>query len=231
VSQTVTPLLKCLYIVYFDRNKIMSSSTTQNPKWNLIADYIETCNCDYGCPCIFSGFPTYGSCHALLLFHIRSGVTAMLGLMVLILSLLSIGRRLFMKETVLLKCSLPIKQMKSKDRPSSTFIRAKQREMLPLHYLLRQSYFLEPQFVDIKINLNGKKSSFSVAGVMDVQTEGFANPVTGEEQDTKIQLPKGLVWKLAEAAKTKIMRITTQSLNYDHSGQNAFNAVVEYKGP
>ena len=92
-------------------------------------------------------------------------------------------------------------------------------------------YFLEPKFVDLQVNLNGKKSRFSVPGVMDVQTESFANPVTGEEQDTKIQLPKGLVWRLAEAAKSKIMRITTQSLNFDHSGQNAFYAVVEYEGP
>jgi hypothetical protein len=27
------------------------------------------------------------------------------------------------------------------------------------------------------------------------------------------------------------MRITTQSLNFDHSGQNAFYAVVDFKGP
>ena len=47
-------------------------------------------------------------------------------------------------------------------------------------------YFLEPQIVDIKVNIDGKKSSFSVPGVMDVQTESFTNPVTGEEQDTKI---------------------------------------------
>jgi hypothetical protein len=66
---------------------------------------------------------------------------------------------------------------------------------------------------------------------MDVQTESFTNPVTGEEQDTKIQLPKGFIWKLAEAAKSKIMRITTQSINFDHSGQNAFYAVVDFKGP
>jgi hypothetical protein len=92
-------------------------------------------------------------------------------------------------------------------------------------------YFLEPQIVDIKVNLNGKKSSFSVPGVMDVQTEGFTNPVTGEDQDTKIQLPKGFIFKLAEAAKSKIMHITTQSLNFDHSGQNAFYAVVEFRGP
>jgi hypothetical protein len=52
----------------------MSSSTTTNqiPNGNMKADY-ETCNCDYGCPCNFSGFPTYGNCRTLVLFHIRSG--------------------------------------------------------------------------------------------------------------------------------------------------------------
>ena len=71
----------------------------------------------------------------------------------------------------------------------------------------------------------------SVPDIKDVQTESFTNPVTGEEQDTKIQLPKGFIWKLAEAAKSKMMRITTQSINFDHSGQNAFYAVVDFKGP
>jgi len=49
---------------------------------------------------------------------------------------------------------------------------------------------------------------------MDVQVESFVKPVTGEEQDTKIQLPKGFIWKLAEAAKTKIMHISTPSLKF-----------------
>jgi hypothetical protein len=79
--------------------------------------------------------------------------------------------------------------------------------------------------------IDGRKSSFSVPGIMDVQLENFKNPVTGEEQDTKIQLPKGFIWKLADAAKTKIMRIYTPSLNFDHSGKNAFYTVVDFKGP
>ncbi len=51
-----------------------SSSTTQQiPNWYMKADYVETCNCDYGCPCNLTGFPTYGSCRTLVLFHIREG--------------------------------------------------------------------------------------------------------------------------------------------------------------
>jgi hypothetical protein len=79
------------------------------------------------------------------------------------------------------------------------------------------SRFLEPQFVGINSEIEGKKSSFSVPGIVNVEVERFINPVTGEEQDTKIQLPKGLVWKLVEAAKTKIMHITSPDLKFDDS--------------
>jgi hypothetical protein len=37
------------------------------------ADYIESCNCDFGCSCNFSGFPTYGRCETLVGYHVRSG--------------------------------------------------------------------------------------------------------------------------------------------------------------
>jgi hypothetical protein len=51
----------------------MTSTLDQIPSWNFKADYVETCNCDYGCPCNFNGFPSNGFCRALVLFHIRSG--------------------------------------------------------------------------------------------------------------------------------------------------------------
>jgi hypothetical protein len=59
----------------------------------------------------------------------------------------------------------------------------------------------------------------------------FVNPVTGEKQDTKIQLPKGFIFKLADVVKTKVMRILTLNLNFDDSGKNASYSAVEFKGP
>lgn len=92
-------------------------------------------------------------------------------------------------------------------------------------------YVLEPQFVDVKKKIDGKKSSFSVPGVLDVEVESFTNPVTGEEQDTKLQLSKGFIFQLADACKSKLMKISTPSLNFDDSGKNAFYAKVEFSGP
>ena len=41
-------------------------------KWSIECDYMESCNCDFGCACNFSGFPNYGRCEALVGYHIRS---------------------------------------------------------------------------------------------------------------------------------------------------------------
>lgn len=60
-------------------------------------------------------------------------------------------------------------------------------------------YVLDPQYVDINSRIDSRKSSFTVPDIMHVQVENFKNPVTGEEQDTKIQLPKGFIWKLASS--------------------------------
>ncbi len=47
--------------------------TSSISNWHLKMDYVQSCNCDHGCPCNFSGFPTYGYCRALVLYHIQDG--------------------------------------------------------------------------------------------------------------------------------------------------------------
>lgn len=207
-------------------------STVQIPKWNLKIDYIETCNCDYGCPCNFNGFPTYGFCRALVLYHIKSG---------------SYGSVILDNIDVIYAGSWP-KAIHEGNGTMQLFIskntNADQRKAVvdifsgkakgegPFALFANTiKYALEPQFVDISAKIDGRKSSFSVPGIIDVQVESFKNPVTGEEQDTKIQIPKGFIWKVADAAKSKVMRILTPSLNFDDSGKNAFVSVVEYSGP
>ena len=203
------------------------------PRWHLKADYVETCNCDYGCPCNFSGFPTYGFCRGLLLFSIRQGNyggdTKLDGIDVIYAE--SWPKAIHEGNGTL---QLYISKHATEDQRNAVvnIFSGKAKGEGPFAIFGPTfKYILEPQYVDINKTINGKNSSFSVPGVIDVQVESFKNPVTGEEQETKIQLPKGFIFKMADAAKTKLMRISTPNMNFDDSGQNAYFAQVEYHGP
>src|SRR6476620_1139682 len=44
--------------------------------WAISGDYLETCSCNYVCPCVASNLrdrPTHGWCKAALLFHVQKG--------------------------------------------------------------------------------------------------------------------------------------------------------------
>lgn len=202
------------------------------PKWHMKADYVETCNCDYGCPCNFDGFPTYGFCRALVLFSIREGNygdTKIDGIDV-------IEAESWPKAIHEGNGTLQLYISKHATEPQRNAViniflgKAKGEGQFAL-FAPTYKYILEPQYVDINKTINGKKSSFSVPGIIDVQLESFKNPITGDEQETKLQLPKGFIFKMADAAKTKLMRILTPNINFDDSGHNAFFAQVEYHGP
>jgi hypothetical protein len=208
-------------------------ATQQIPNWHIKADYVESCNCDYGCPCNFSAFPTYGFCRALVLYHIKEG---------------NYGDNIDLNGLeVIYTVSWP-KAIHEGNGTMQLFIaknsNENQRQAIvniftgtargegPFAIFANTlKYILDPQYVDIYARIDGRKSSFTVPGIIDVQVENFINPVTGEEQDTKIQLPKGFIFKVADAAKTKVMKILTPNLNFDDSGKNAFYSVVEFKGP
>jgi len=41
--------------------------------WQLKGTYIESCNCEVACPCVFLSAPTQGECTALVAWHIDAG--------------------------------------------------------------------------------------------------------------------------------------------------------------
>jgi hypothetical protein len=203
------------------------------PNWQISVNYVETCNCDYGCPCNFSGFPTYGFCRAIVFMRINKG---------------NFGDTRLDGLSVVLAESWP-KAIHEGDGTQQIYVSKEankaQREAIEKIWYGRAKgnghfavfagatkYFLEPQFVDIKYKIDGKNSSFSVPGIIDVQTEPFKNPVTGVESETEVHLPKGFIWQSAKACKTKKMRIVSPNLSFDESGKNAFFCeTLTFKGP
>lgn len=210
----------------------MTAENAQIPKWFIKADYVETCNCDFGCPCNFNGFPTYGFCRALVLNHITEGQYGNVNLAGLdVISAASWPKAIHEGNgTAQLFIS---SRANEEQRKALVAIFSGQAKGNGPYAIFAQTfkYLLDTQYVDIKVKIDGKKSTFSVPGVLDVQVESFKNPVTGADQDTKINLPQGFTWNEADCAKTKLMRISTPGLNFDDSGKNAFYSVIQHKGP
>ena len=210
----------------------MASTQTSISKWHMKADYVETCNCDFGCPCNFSGFPTNGFCRALVFFHIQAGNYGNVTLDGIEVVYAVSWPKAIHEGNGTLQLFISNQSDESQRNATVNIFTGKAKGDGPFAlFASTLKYILDSQFVDINAKINGTRSSFSVPGIMDVQLESFINPVTGDEQYTKIQLPKGFIWKIADAAKTKMMRILTPNLNFDHSGKNAFYSVVEFRGP
>src|SRR6476646_10068599 len=51
------------------RVRVMNEKT----KWNIEADFVQACSCDFGCPCEFSAPPTRGYCEGLGAWRIARG--------------------------------------------------------------------------------------------------------------------------------------------------------------
>jgi hypothetical protein len=203
------------------------------PNWAIMTDYIETCNCDYGCPCNFSGFPTFGFCRAIVLYHIKDGSyggTSLNGLDVVYVG--SWPKAIHQGDGTLQIYASQKADEKQRDALVSIMHgHAKGNGPFAL-FATTMKYVLDPQFVDVDVKIAGKKSSFSVPGVIDVIADSFKNPVTGDESDTRITLPKGFIWKEAMACFTKKMRIVSPNLTFDDSGKNAFFVPdLSFKGP
>jgi len=49
------------------------TNNSSSLQWMMETEYIQSCNCAYGCPCNFNALPTYGNCEALLGYRVRKG--------------------------------------------------------------------------------------------------------------------------------------------------------------
>ena len=126
---------------------------------------------------------------AILLFHTKSGVTAIPDLMGVDFILAQSWPKLSMKATALFCCSLQIKQVKNKERQLHRLFMDRLGECFAL-FAGTFSRFLGPHFVDINAKIDGKKSSFSVPGVVNVEVESLKIQLLEKNRTQKFNYQK-----------------------------------------
>lgn len=214
--------------------KLEAAAEEKVPRWELQVDYVESCNCDFACPCNFSGYPTGGLCEALVAYHIkkgRFGTTRLDGLDVIYAA--AWPKAIHQGGGTL---RLYISQGASPEQRVALvrIFSGKAKGNGPFELFGGTMATIEtPVFAPIELRIAGRESSFRVPGHIEVALAPFTNPVTGELQDIRVSMPKGFIFRSAQAARTLVMKLLgTGALSFDHSGKNAFFATrLEFAGP
>ncbi len=195
--------------------------------WKLKGTVLVACNCDYGCPCNFNAPPSTGDCEGGWVWHIEEGRYGDVDLAGL---------------TIALFADWPGAIHEGDGKAVAYYDeRADERQREALEALARgesggpwgifiNTYELlrvEPTSFDLEVK--DARSRFKIGEFAELQMEPIRNPVTGEEVEGGVVLPKGLVFNEGWCAASTVFRVN-DGVSYDHSGKQAEYAPFEYAG-
>jgi hypothetical protein len=202
-------------------------------RWSIAVDYVESCNCNFGCPCNFSGYPTDGYCEALVGYHIRDGRYGKTKLGGIDVVYAAAWPKAIHQGNGTLRLYVSESATEAQREAVVRIFSGKAKGSGPFELFAGTMATIEPPvFAPVDFKVDGRRSGFRVPGAVEVAMVPFVNPVSGEEQDVRLNLPKGFIFKTVKAAKTAVMRILgTGPLSFDHAGQNAFYTRLEFAGP
>ncbi len=206
----------------------MAEATTRIP-WRLKVHNLETCNCSNGCGCQFNGFPDYGGCEAIIGYEVIAGHYGDVDLAGVRVVLAGKWPKAIHegngKGVLFIDASAHPAQV-----AGLASILSGQAGGMPWEALAATLTEMQgPILQSIEMTINGRKSSFRIPGIIDVNMTSLINPVTGAENEVHVVYPKGgFLWNDGDVGTTSTMRINYGELNFQYPGKWSAYAVAEW---
>ena len=195
--------------------------------WNITGTWIEACNCAYGCPCNFNGFPTHGNCEANVAFKVARGSHGETRLDGLVVAVAVKWPKAIHEGNG--KASVFIEERATQaQRDALIRILTAQDGGMPWEILAPTLSELDgPHFVPITFDEKGMTTRLRVDGV-DVELAPFTNPITGEEHEVHTVLPRGFIFRDGQVCTSRRNVASTKGVQFDWTGRNAYYAPIEW---
>ncbi len=201
---------------------------TPQTKWSLEADFLQACNCDYGCPCEFSAPPTRGFCEGTGAWRIVKGSYGDLPLDGLSVAFAAHWPKAIHEGNGTLALFID-ERASAQQREALLTICSGQAGGLPFEILATTfSKVLDPIFTPIQFNLNGRDSSVRIGDALNVALEPIRNPMTKEPESVRIEHATGFIFKSAEAVSGKECRVNVPGLSFSWPDKAGFVTRVNY---
>jgi len=197
-------------------------------KWFFDADYLQACNCDYGCPCEFSAPPTPGFCHGVGVWKIEHGKYGDL-------SLDRTGLAFAAKWPGAIHegngtvCLFVDEKASPAQRDALLEIGSGKAGGLPFEILATTfSTLLEPQFVPFDVKINGLQSTARLGNNFRIALEPIKNPVTGDAEQVTVNHGTGFIFKTADCASAREGSVAVDQMKFSYPNKAGFVAQIHY---
>lgn len=197
-------------------------------KWSFEADYLQACNCDYGCPCEFSAPPSHGFCQGMGAWRIVRGSHGETPLDGLGLAFAAHWPKAIHEGNGTV-CLFFDERANPRQRDALLQIASGQAGGLPYEIIATTfSRILEPRYVPLQFNFAGADSSVKIGNALSASTTTIKNPVTGAPESCRIQHSTGFIFKEAEVLASKECRVEVEDLKFSWPNRAAFVTRVQY---
>jgi hypothetical protein len=200
-----------------------------NPlKWSIEADYLQACNCDYGCPCEFEAPPSRGYCEGMGAWRIVRGhcgdVTLdglYAGFLVKFPGAMHLGNGT--------SAMLIDERANAAQREALVAICHGKHGGMPFEiFAAVTSKWIEPQFVPFEFHLDGKHGSARAGDALALAVEPIRNPVSGGEESIRIEHSTGFIFKLGEVVAASKCEAHLPDVSFSWPNKAGFICRVNY---
>lgn len=203
-------------------------TTQEKVKWSMAADYLQACNCDYGCPCEFEAPPTQGYCEGIGVWRINQGSYGDVPLDGLGLGF-ALRSKGALHEGDLTLAVFVDERANQQQREGLLQIASGAQGGMPFEIIASLvGNLLEPQFVPMEFNLNGKNSSARLGNQVSMAFEPVKNPVTGEPEGIRVEHETGFLFKGADVVSARECRASFGELDFSWPNKAGFVTQVNY---
>ena len=197
-------------------------------KWFFDADYLQACNCDYGCPCEFSAPPTSGFCEGVGAWKISQGKFNQISLDDLAIGFAARWPKAIHEGNGTV-CLFFDERANPQQRDALMQIASGAVGGLPFEILATTfSKVHEPQYVPFEFHLAGINSRARVGEAISIALEAIKNPMTGDPEQVRIEHGTGFIFKNADAVSARECTVSAGSLAFSWPNKAGFVTRVRY---
>jgi hypothetical protein len=204
--------------------------TTAVQQWSLQGEYLEACNCDWGCPCKFGASPSKGYCQGIIGFEVQQGSYGQVDLGGLGMALiLSAPGSPFMGN---ITATIYVDERATPDQRQAfeSIVSGKSGGFWEIiSSLVSDNRGIK--FAPMQMENSGSRRTFTIPGLVTLVNEPLVNPVTQQVQEVMVSNSFDPFCVSGRAGKSVTAVSSDPDLSFDVTGQQGYIGSFSWAGP